>query len=59
MPGLADLFAALGGQPWTIHRFLCAAHAELGGRTGLDALKAGQVEAALGAARNQTTGAFE
>jgi len=58
LQGLPDLFAALGAQPWTVYRFLRAAHAELGGRTGLDALKAGQVEAVLGVARNQAVGAF-
>lgn len=58
LPGLADLSKSLGGQPWTVYRFLCSAHAELGGRTGLGALKAGQFEAVLDAARNQTTGAF-
>lgn len=58
LPGLAALFAALGKQPWTVYRFLRAAHPELGGRTALDALKAGQVEAVLGAARNQAAGVF-
>ncbi len=58
LPGLADLSTTLGGQPWTVYRFLCSAHAEFGGRTGLDALKAGQVEVVLEAARSQTTGAF-
>ena len=58
LPGLAALFAALGKQPWTVYRFLRAAHAELGGCTALDALKAGQVEAVLGAARNQGAGVF-
>lgn len=58
LPGLADLFAALGKQPWTVYRFLRTTHAELGGRTALDALKAGQIEAVLGAARNQAAGVF-
>lgn len=58
LPGLAGLFAALGGQPWTVYRFLRSAHAELGGRTALEALKAGQVDDALGAARNQAAGVF-
>jgi hypothetical protein len=58
LPGLAALFETLGAQPWTVYRFLRTAHAELGGRTALDALKAGQVEAALGAARNQNAGVF-
>lgn len=58
LPGLARLFEALGDQPWTVHRFLRTAHAELGGGTALDALKAGQVEAVLGTARNQVAGVF-
>lgn len=58
LPGLARVFHALGGQPWTVYRFLRAAHAELGGKTALDALKAGQVEAVLGVAENQAAGAF-
>jgi len=58
LPGLAQLFEALGDQPWTVYRFLRAAHAELGGKTALDALKAGQVEAVVGVAANQTAGAF-
>jgi len=58
LPGLPDLFEVLGEQPWTVYRFLRTAHAELGGRTALDALKAGQVAAALGAARNQAAGVF-
>jgi len=58
LPGLSELFQILGGQPWTVYRFLRTAHAELGGRTALEALKAGQVEAVLGAAQNQSSGAF-
>jgi len=58
LPGLVQVFAALGNQPWTVYRFLRTAHAELGGMTALDALKAGQVEAVLGVAENQATGAF-
>ncbi|MHB8286060.1 MAG: hypothetical protein ACYDD1_15480 [Caulobacteraceae bacterium] len=58
LPGLARLFAVLGDQPWTIFRFLRTAHAELGGRTGLDALKAEQVDAVVHVAENQAAGAF-
>lgn len=58
LPGLARVFHALGDQPWTVYRFLRTAHAELGGKTALDALKAGQVEAVLGVAENQAAGAF-
>lgn len=58
LPGLARLFTALGEQPWTVYRFLSTSHGELGGRTALDALKAGQLEAVLGVANNQVTGVF-
>jgi len=58
LPGLADLFEILGQQPWTLYRFLRTAHAELGGRTALDALKDGRVEAVMGVARNQVAGVF-
>lgn len=58
LPGLAQLFDVLGAQPWTVYRFLRTEHAELGGRTALDALKAGQVDAVVGVAKNQAAGAF-
>lgn len=58
LPGLPQLFDVLGEQPWTVYRFLRAAHAELGGRTALEALKAGKVDAVVEAAKNQVTGVF-
>jgi hypothetical protein len=58
VPGLARLSEVLGGQPWTVYRFLRTPHAELGGRTALDVLKAGRQEDVLNVARNQTNGAF-
>lgn len=58
LPGLADLTRTLGGEPWTVYRFLVQPHGELGGRTGLDALKANRVEEALAAARGIGEGAF-
>jgi hypothetical protein len=58
LPGLSRLFEVLGRQPWTVYRFLRTVHAELGGRTALDALKAGQQEAVLGVAQNQMNGVF-
>lgn len=58
LPGLAVLFEVLGDQPWTVYRFLRAAHPELGGRTALDTLKAGEIPAVIGAAKNQAAGAF-
>lgn len=58
LPGLSSLFDMLGQQPWTVYRFLHTAHAELDGRTALDALKAGEEKAVLDAARNQVSGVF-
>lgn len=58
LPGLPQVFAVLGDQPWTVYRFLRAAHAELGGRTALQALQAGEVEAVVNVARNQAAGVF-
>lgn len=58
LPGLPRLFEILGKQPWTVYRFLRTQHPELGGRTALDALKAGQYEAVMGVAQNQTNGVF-
>ena len=58
LPGLAALFEVLGDQPWTVYRFLRATHSELGGRTALDTLKAGEIPAVIAAARNQAAGAF-
>lgn len=58
LPGLARLFGVLGEQPWTVYRFLRTSHAELGGRTALDAMKAGQVDAVLRAAEHQAVGVF-
>ncbi|MDQ2860846.1 MAG: hypothetical protein M3T55_08985 [Pseudomonadota bacterium] len=58
LPGLKTLFEALGGDPWTIYRFLLQRHNELAGETALDALKAGRVEAVAGVARNISQGAF-
>jgi hypothetical protein len=58
LPGLARLFGVLGEQPWTIYRFLRTEHAELGGRTALDALKAGQIDAVVKVAENQAAGVF-
>jgi hypothetical protein len=58
LPGLSSLFDMLGQQPWTVYRFLRSAHAELDGRTALDALKAGEEKAVLNVARNQVSGVF-
>lgn len=58
LPGLAQLFKALGDEPWTVYRFLRTTHVELGGATALDALKEAKIEAVLGVATNQAAGAF-
>jgi hypothetical protein len=58
LPGLPRLFQVLGQQPWAVYRFMTTAHSELGGKTGLEAMKAGQLDAAYAVARNQTSGAF-
>jgi hypothetical protein len=58
LPGLPRLFEALGQQPWAVYRFLRTAHAELDGRTALDALKAGEEKTVLDIAHNQANGVF-
>lgn len=58
LPGLPRLFEVLGRQPWAVYRFLRTAHAELDGRTALDALKSGREEDVLNVARNQMNGVF-
>jgi hypothetical protein len=49
---------ALGGEPWAAYRFLLQSHGELGGRTGLEALQAGQVEEAVAVADGIANGTF-
>ncbi len=49
--GLAQLFEALNGHPWAVYRFLLQESGSLGGRTGLEILRAGRIEDAVGAAR--------
>ena len=61
LPGLPKLFEILGEQPWTVFRFLKTPHAELGGKTALDVLRTGRVDAidtVVGVAKNQAAGAF-
>ncbi|MBR1040709.1 hypothetical protein JQ593_18055 [Bradyrhizobium viridifuturi] len=58
IPGLPQLFEALGGHPWSVYRFLLEEHGELAGRTGLEALRAGQVADVLAAAESVGRGAF-
>lgn len=58
LPGLADLFRILGGESWTVYRFLIERHGELDGETGLQALKRNRVGHVLAAARNISEGVF-
>jgi hypothetical protein len=52
LPGLPRLFDRLGGNPWTVYRFLVQRHPELDGATAAAALKAGKVDKVLAAAEN-------
>ncbi len=52
LPELPLLFEKLGGNPWTVYRFLVQRHPELDGATAADALKAGRIEQVLAAADN-------
>jgi len=56
--GLAQLFEALNGHPWAVYRFLLQESGSLGGRTGLEMLRAGRIEDAVGAARSIGQGDF-
>jgi len=57
LPDLPRLFKLLGGDSWTVYRFLIQHHPELEGDTALSALLRGKVEKVLAAAEN-TAGAF-
>lgn len=57
LPELPRLFDLLGGDPWTVYRFLRQHHPELEGGTALSALQRGKVSKVLAAAEN-TAGAF-
>lgn len=52
LPELPALFEKLGGDPWSVYRFLRQHHPEVGEMTALDALKRGQVTKVLNAADN-------
>ena len=49
---LPAIFEALGDSPWAVYRFLVQNHPELGGKSGLDALKRGHSREALAAAES-------
>jgi hypothetical protein len=55
---LPALFERLGGLPWTVYRFLVQSHAELGGITGREALRRGQMARAIEAAESVARGDF-
>ena len=57
LPGLPQIFDVLGGDSWTVYRFLTQHHPELDGDTALSALQRGKVDKVLAAAEN-TAGAF-
>ena len=52
LPALPRLFAALGGNSWSVYRFLIQHHPEFDGATAIKALKAGQVAEVLATAEN-------
>lgn len=56
LPDLPQVFKLLGGDSWTVYRFLIQHHPELEGDTALSALLRGKVEKVLAAAEN-TAGA--
>jgi hypothetical protein len=58
LPGLPRLFEALGDRPWAVYRFLLQHHPELAGKTALDALRAGQIDAVIATAENIGAGVF-
>ena len=55
---LPQLFELLGGSPWSVYRFLAQRHPELGGRSGRDALRAGDTRLVLDAAESLARGAL-
>jgi hypothetical protein len=58
LPGLPSLFGALGNHPWAVFRFLLNEHPELGGSTGLAALRGGRISDAVSVAETIGAGAF-
>lgn len=58
LPELPRLFKTLGGRPWTVYRFLVQRHPELDGKTALEALRDGRVDAVIAAAENIGQGVF-
>ncbi|MGE0005194.1 MAG: hypothetical protein AB7S92_06345 [Parvibaculaceae bacterium] len=58
LPGLPELFEALGGHPWSVYRFLLAEHPEFDGKRGLDALRSGPAAEIIAVARSIRSGTF-
>lgn len=58
LPGLPQLFSVIGDRPWAIYRFLLQPHGALDGRTGLEAIKSGDIERVADVARSIGEGAF-
>jgi len=51
LPGLVELHRIFGDQPWSIYRFLRQNHEVLEGRSGIESLKSGDVDATIAAAK--------
>lgn len=58
LAGLPRLFEALGPHPWAVYRFLVQHHPELGGATGLDALRSKPLDEVISVAAATGTGSF-
>ena len=56
---LPKLFDLLGDSPWAVYRFLVQAHAGLGGRSGLDVVRAGHSGEVLDVAESVARGDFD
>lgn len=54
---IKDLYSILG-SPWPVYRFLTQKHSELGGVSGIDALREGRGEEAIAAAESQKQGNY-
>lgn len=51
LPDLIELHRILGDEPWSVYRFLLQRHAALDGRTGIEGLKSGNIDATIAAAK--------
>jgi hypothetical protein len=51
LPGLVELHQVLEDQPWAVYRFLRQHHIALDGRTGIESLKSGDIDATIAAAK--------